>query len=192
MILPLFRIGAVLVFSSVMSAAAEPTKPTDKEAVESRAKEARTVPSPKKNDVRIDQGTTVNKDAAKTEATAPLNPAAEKAPVKKALPPTPEEAAEAERARAADQASSLARGEGERYARRLKAYEAARAASARPSNEVGSKPTSIAEMVMADGRVVVVAGTDRKVFSNKAEADAYVAEVRKADFEKPIVLTPSK
>lgn len=192
--LPFFRIGAALVVSAVACGAAETIRLPDKDAVESRAKEARTVPAPKKETVRVDQGTTVtSKETPKPEATAPLSPAAEKERQKKDQAAAADAAVQEEKTRAADQASALARGEGERYARRLKAYEAARAASSRSSNEVGSKPTSIAEMQLPDGRVVVVvAGADRKVFRSKSEADAYVAEVRKADFERPIVLSPGK
>ncbi|MEO7600326.1 MAG: hypothetical protein ABIV50_15435 [Opitutus sp.] len=187
-----FRIGAVLTVSAIACGAAETTKPAEKDASESRAKEYRTVPTPKADTVRVDQGTVVGNETPKAQPTPPLSPAAERERLRKEQAAAADAAVQDEKTRAADQVSALARGEGERYARRLRAYEAARAASARSSNEVGTKPTSIAEMQLADGRVVVVAGSDRKVFSNKSEADAFVADVRKADFDRPIVLTPTK
>src|SRR4051812_11164886 len=78
MILPFFRIGAVLTVSVIVCGAAETIRIPDKDEVESRAKESRTVPTPNPDTVRVDQGTTVSKDTPKAEPTPALSPAAEK------------------------------------------------------------------------------------------------------------------
>ena len=123
-----------------------------------------------------DTGPTPAKPAVDDKApTKPKNPVAEAAA-----------AQEAEKTRLADEASAFARGEGERYARRQKAYEAARAVSRSSTESV--KSASIAQMTLPDGRVIVVADGARTTFPNKAAADAHVAGIRRAELERPIVL----
>lgn len=106
----------------------------------------------------------------------PKGPAAE--------PQTPEEA---EKVRVQEEANAFARGEGERYALRQKAYADARAGVSRKP-AVATKSTSIAQAQLADGRGVVIVGGIRTVFATKAEADAYVAGIRRDEEERPFVV----
>ena len=132
----------------------------------------------------VSDGVLVNDGVEPAIPVVPIAPTP--APEKKDATLTPEAAAEAERIRLADEASALARGEGERYIRRQKAYEAARAGHRAPVVPV--KSSSVAQLQLADGRCVVMAGSNRKVFPNKAAADAYVAEIKQAEANRPIVI----
>ena len=123
----------------------------------------------------MNDGVTETKEVPAEKDAKPKDPAAEA-----------ELAAQAEKARAAEEASAFAKGEGERYARRQKAYEAARQTSRPPVER--PKKSSVAELQLPDGRYVVVAGGDRKVFASKAEAQPYLAEIRQAETDRPIVL----
>jgi hypothetical protein len=135
------------------------------------------------NAVIVSDGSTVVKSEV------PITPA----PAEKPKDPAAEAAAaaEAERVKAADEASAFARGEGERYARRQKAYEEARSGANR-APAVPTKTNSIAQAQLPDGRNVVIVGGDRKVFANKAQADAYVAEIKRADANRPFVIGSGK
>ena len=172
---------AFTLVASVGSAANYPSKPGG-EAVQLPAPEVRTTTKPKQIPVKIDsEGVTVNDGVTETKDVPAEKDAKPKDPAAEA-----ELAAQAERARVAEEASAFAKGEGERYARRQEAYEAARQTRRAPVER--PKKSSIAELQLADGRYVVVAGGDRKVFANKAEAQPYLAEIRQAETDRPIVL----
>lgn len=155
--------------------------------------EARTAPT-KSEPSRPDSSVTVKTDVSGATAKADQataapaeSPAVRKERLEKEKIASEESAHAAEAQRAADSANALARGEGERYAARLKAYEAARAGIGRvPSQPV--KKTSLAQAQLPNGRWVVIAGADRKEFATKVEADRFVAEIKQAEFDSPIVL----
>lgn len=185
---------AFFVITSVCSGA-EQTADSARENAAEKARQTRPSTQTKAEPVKIvSDGVMVNDGVDPAVPVAPVAP--KPAPVegeKKDATLTPEAAAEAERIRVADEASALARGEGDRYIRRQKAYEAARAGLHR-APVVPVKPSSVAQLQLADGRCVVMAGSNRKVFPNKAAADAYVAEIKEAEANRPIVLDagPSK
>lgn len=176
------RLFFAFVLFCTACAAAEPATKSDKDAdAQKKAKES-TVPSATKT-------TTQSTDKKKTPlpttpSDVPPAAPAPAAPAKAEKEAPKDPAAEAEKARLESEAA-LARGEGERYARRQKAYEAARANSARTSVD-SPKRTSIAQMELADGTCVVIVGNDRTVFPNKAAADAYVADIKRAENDRPI------
>jgi len=146
--------------------------------------------APARVDASVTVKTDVNGSTAKVEQGTSVpaeSPSAKKERLEKERVANEEAARAAETQRAADSASALARGEGERYAARLKAYEAARAGIGRvPAQPV--KKTSLAQAQLPNGRWVVIAGADRKEFSTKVEADRFVAEIKQAEFDSPIVL----
>jgi hypothetical protein len=179
---------AFTLVASVCSAADEAAK-TDREAVQQRVRESQTTAETKQNTVKIDPNAVAVSDGTtdvKAPVVVPVVPAE-----KDAKPKDPaaeaEAALQAEKTRVADEASAFAKGEGERYARRQKAYEAARSMAPRAPVEPAKK-SSIAELQLADGRYLVVAGGERKVFASKAEAEPYLAEIRQAESDRPIVL----
>ncbi|MEO6002505.1 MAG: hypothetical protein ABIZ04_12210 [Opitutus sp.] len=152
--------------------------------------------APKPETARTDAGVSVKTDAAGATAsveqgtTVPVpaeSVTAKKERIQKEKLASDEAARATEAQRNADSASALARGEGERYAARLKAYEAARSGIGRkPAPPV--KKTSLAQAQLPNGKFVVIAGPDRKEFSTKAEADSFVAEIKQAEYDSPIVL----
>lgn len=156
--------------------------------------DAHTTAATKLETVRADASvavkTNVSGATAKVEqgTAAPVeSPSAKNERLEKEKVAADEAARAAEAQRAAESAGALARGEGERYAARLKAYEAARAGIGRvPAQPV--KKTSLAQAQLPNGRWVVIAGVDRKEFSSKTEADRFVAEIKQAEFDSPIVL----
>jgi hypothetical protein len=95
-----------------------------------------------------------------------------------------------EEKRRVDDAAALARGEGERYALRLKAYEAARAGVGR-TPVPPPKKFSLAQAVLPNGHSVVITGNVRREFATKAEADAFVAEIQREVEEAPLVISDS-
>lgn len=184
---------ALFVITSVCVGAEQPADSARERAAE-KARQARPSTSTKGEPVKIDaNGVTVNDGVDPAVPVVPVAPKPAPVEDKKDATLTPEAAAEAERIRIADEASALARGEGERYIRRQKAYEAARAGLPR-APVAPAKQSSVAQLQLADGRCVVMAGSTRKVFPNKAAADAYVAEIKEAEANRPIVLdaAPSK
>jgi hypothetical protein len=172
---------------SVCSGAEEAAK-TDREAIQQRTTETQSKPEAKQNPVKIDPyAVAVTDGTTETKSTAVVPVAPTEKDAKAKDPAAAAEAAiQAEKTRIAEEASAFAKGEGERYARRQAAYEAARSA-ARPPVEPAKK-SSIAEMQLPDGRYVVLAGGDRKVFASKTEAEPYLAEIRRNEADRPIVL----
>ena len=172
---------AFTLVASVGSAANYPSK-SGAEAVQLPAQQVPPAGKPKQIPVKIDsEGVVVNDGVTETKEVPAEKDAKPRDPAAEA-----ELAAQAEKARVAEEASAFAKGEGERYARRQKAYEAARQTSRPPVER--PKKSSIAELQLADGRYVVVAGGDRKVFANKAAAEPYLAEIRQAETDRPLVL----
>lgn len=178
-----FSVGMIVAGATAIAAestakpATAPTQPTRGSSASPASPGATTT-------LRIDKDAVIVNDAKPT----PAKPAVDDKATAKPKDPVAEAAAaqEAEKTRLADETSAFARGEGERYARRQKAYEAARAISRSPTDAV--KSASIAQMALPDGRVVVVADGVRTTFPNKAAADAHVAQIRRAELERPIVL----
>jgi hypothetical protein len=185
---------AFFVITSVCVGAEQPTD-NARETAAAKARQTRSSTTTKGEPVKIvSDGVMVNDGVDQAVPVVPVTPTPAPADgEKKNVPLTPEAAAEAERIRVADEASALARGEGDRYIRRQKAYEAARAGLNR-APVVPVKSSSVAQLQLADGSCVVMAGSTRKVFPNKEAADAYVAEIKLAEANRPIVLDagPSK
>ena len=148
-------------------------------------------PAPKKETAVTD--TTLVDPVAPVAPTVPAAPeteAAKKERLRKEQLTAAETAKADEEKRRIDDASALARGEGERYAARLKAYEAARSGVGR-TPVPPPKKFSLAQLVLPNGHSVVMAGDVRKEFATKAEADAYVAEIRRQIEERPLVISDS-
>jgi hypothetical protein len=94
---------------------------------------------------------------------------------------------EADEQKKVDDANSVARGEGERYVLRLKAWEAARAVAVNRPSVPAAKKTSVASIELPNGHCVVMTGTERKEFATKAEADAFIGELKKADDDRIVI-----
>lgn len=196
-----FRFCLLILISLSVRAAEEPassksaTVPPDRSgtATPSQTKNMATrppEPPAKKKDTELTDSTLVEAvtPAAPVVPAAPETEAAKKERLRKEQLAAAEQAKADEEKRRVDDATALARGEGERYAARLKAYEDARSG-------VGHTPVpppkkfSIAQLVLPNGHSVVMAGDVRKEFNTKAEADAFVAEIHRQIDEKPLVIS---
>ena len=167
--------------------AAETTPKEDIEAGPQRTPSARSMTEKKAGPARVDRDGVTVKDGGVIVSSSSSLPGALNTETKPAAPKDPAAAAvEAEKVRVADEAAAFAKGEGERYARRQQAYAAARAAG--PARVAPPKASSLAQLALPDGRHVVLAGGNRMVFPTKAAADAHVAEIRRTELERPIVL----
>ena len=192
----IFRTSALLTLLCATHTILAETKAQDSSKGQGVRVEPRTnaPAAPKPEAARTDAAVSVKTDTSGATAsgeqgvTVPVeSAAAKKERLQKEKAAGEEAARAAEAQRSADSASALARGEGERYAARLKAYEAARSGIGRkPAPPV--KKTSIAQAQLPSGKFIVIAGPDRREFNTKAEADSFVAEIKQAEYDSPIVL----
>lgn len=191
----------VAVFTSARAANAdsgnEKSATTNRtEAVNPRTPVAPTAPTTKSDTTsqKLDAG----QGEMKVDAVKPATTPAEPQPIivqteaeKKAL--LAKKQAEADAQKKIDDANSVARGEGERYVLRLKAWEAARAVAVNRPSVPAAKKTSVASIELPNGHCVVMTGTERKEFATKAEADAFISELKRDDDERIIISsTPRK
>lgn len=201
------RFSAVLVIASAFGAAhaattdsgydakTKPSAATPAPASRGTVAPSTTTPSTSTKSDSTSQKLDAGQGEMKVDSTKPATTPTEPQPIivqteaeKKAL--LAKKQVEAEEQKKVDDANSVARGEGERYVLRLKAWEAARAVAVNRPTVPPAKKTSVASIELPNGHCVVMTGTERKEFATKAEADAFIRELKKAE-DEPIVISSS-